>query len=135
MAQDDALLTIQSSSSSRTLRIHAAVDSYLTVTLEGHEISGVVQVWAETGEVEALAKFFGGMGSLEAPWKSARTWETIEGDFKLTATCSSLGAVTLLVNMSGLPGAAEEWQLQAGIETEFGQLSRLAAEAEALTRG
>jgi Family of unknown function (DUF6228) len=135
MAQDNALLTIHSSNSSRTLRIRAPVNSYLTVALEGHEISGVVQVWAETGEVEGLVKFFGEMGSLEAPWKNARTWETIEGDFKLSATCSALGAVTILVSMSGLPGAAEEWQLQAGIETEFGQLVRLAAEAEALGHG
>ena len=129
------MLTIHSSNSSRTLRIHAPVASYVTVAMEGHEISGVVQVWAETGEVEGLAKFFGELGSLDAPWKSARAWESIEGDFKMSATCSSLGAVTFLVNMSGLLGAAEEWHLHAGIGTEFGQLSRLAVEAEALIRG
>lgn len=128
------MLIIHSSNSSRTLRIHTPVDSYMTVAMEGHEITGVVQVWAETGEVEGLAMFFRELGSLETPWNGSRVWETIEGDFRLSASCSSLGAVTFVVTMNGLPGAAEEWQLHAGIATEFGQLPRLAAEAEALSR-
>jgi hypothetical protein len=135
MAQVNALLTIHSSNSSRTLRMEAPVDSYLTVALEGHAISGAVEVWVETGDVAGLAIFFGELGGLEAPWKGARNWVSLEGDLKLSATCTSLGAVTFHVSMSGLPGAAEEWQLQAGIETEFGQLARLATEAEALARG
>jgi len=134
MAQDDALLTIHSSNSSRTLRIEASASSYLIATLEGHEITGVVQVWAETGDVAGLAIFFGELGRFDAPWKGACSWVSLESDLKVSATCTSLGAVTFLVSMSGLPGAAEEWQLQAGIETEFGQLNRLASEAEALAR-
>ena len=108
--------------------------SYLTARLEGHEISGSVEVWVETGDVAGLANFFGELGRLDKPWTGALSWGSMESDLTVSATCTSLGAVTFLVNMSGLPGAAEEWRLQAGIETEFGQLSRLAMEAEALAR-
>lgn len=134
MAQDETLLTIHSSNSSRTLLLEASAGSYLTARLEGHEVSGSVEVWVETGDVAGLADFFGDLGRLEKPWTGARSWGSLESDLSVSATCTSLGAVTFLVSMSGMPGAPEEWRLQAGIETEFGQLSRLATEAGELAR-
>jgi hypothetical protein len=126
------LLTIHSSNSSRTLLLEATAGSYLTARLEGHEVSGCVEVWVETGDVAGLAAFFGELGRLEKPWTGARSWGSLESDLSVSVTCTSLGAVTFRVSMSGMPGAPEEWRLQAGIETEFGQLARLAMEADAL---
>lgn len=135
MTQVTALLTIRSSNSNRSLCIEAVTDSYLTAVLESHVLSGSVEVWVETGDVAGLARFFGELGELEAPWSGTRSWASLESDLELSATCTSLGAVTFQIGMRGLPGSPEEWQLEAGLETEFGQLSRLAAEAEGLLRG
>lgn len=129
------MLTIRSSNSNRSLRIEAATDSYLTAVLESHVLLGVVEVWAETGDVASLAQFFGELGSLDAPWSGSRSWVSLESDLELSATCTSLGAVTFQIGMRGLPGSSEEWRLEAGLETEFGQLARLATEAEGLLHG
>lgn len=126
------MLTIHSSNSSRVLRIEVPARSYLTATLEGHGLSGSVEVWLETGDAEGLAQFFGELGCVETPWDGVRAWASIESDLLLSATCTRLGAVTFHISMSGLQGSSEEWRLQAGLETEFGQLRRLATEAEAL---
>jgi hypothetical protein len=132
MAQVTPLLTLHSSTSNRSLRIEAATNSYLSAVLESHVLSGSVEVWAETGDVAGLAQFFGELGALDAPWSGSRTWVSIESDLELSATCTSLGAVTFKIGMRGLPGAPEEWRLEAGLETEFGQLARLATEAKGL---
>jgi len=129
------LLTIRSSNSNRSLRIEVAADSYLTAVLESHVLLGSVEVWAETGDVEGLSRFFGELGDLDAPWSGTRSWVSLESDLELSAICTSLGAVTFRIGMRGLPGSPEEWRLEAGLETEFGQLARLAAEAEGLLRG
>jgi len=135
MAQVIPLLTLRSSTSNRSLRIEAVANSYLSAVLESHVLSASVEVWTETGDVAGLARFFGELGALEKPWSGVRNWVSLESDFELSATCTSLGAVTFMISMRGLRGAPEEWKLDAGIETEFGQLARLADEAEGLVRG
>lgn len=134
MALSTSLLTIRSSISGSVLHVKAPVDSYLTVSLEGHQYFGKVEVWLETGDAAGLARFFGDLGKMEAPWKGPHIWSSLEGDLELSATCSSLGAIVFKVAMVARQGAAEEWNLHAGIETEFGQLARIAADARELVR-
>jgi hypothetical protein len=130
MAQESSVLTLRSSNSSRTLQIAARGDSYLVATLAGSALSGAVEVWVATGDVAGLAHFFAELAALEAPWTGTRTWASLEGDLELAVACTSLGAVTFQISMGGMSGASEEWRLQAGLETEFGQLGRLAADAK-----
>ncbi|WP_310564130.1 DUF6228 family protein [Hydrogenophaga sp.] len=135
MAQEYPLLSLCSSNSSRVLQITARGESFLIATLAGPTLSGAVEVWVETGDVAGLANFFVELAALDAPWKGSRTWSSLEGDLVVSASCTKLGAVTFQVSMSGMSGAPEEWRLQAGLETEFGQLGKLAADAmELVTR-
>jgi hypothetical protein len=118
------LLTIHSSNSNRTLRIEPSAGAYLIAKLEGHEVLGVVEVWAETGDVAGLTAFFGELGRIARPWKGARKWGSLESDLHLSATCASLGAVTFLVSMTGLPGGGFERESRQSLGSLRGSLRR-----------
>lgn len=129
------MVSLCSSNSSRVLHIKVREASYLVATLAGPTLSGAVEVWVAPGDVAGFANFFSELAAFDAPWKGSRTWSSLEGDLELAASCTNLGAVIFLVSMSGMSGATEEWRLQAGLETEFGQLQKLAADAKDLVGG
>ncbi|MDD1607801.1 MAG: DUF6228 family protein, partial [Methylococcaceae bacterium] len=89
------------------------------------DVSASTEVWAYT-DANGLNEFFQELGCLERPWQGQRSWASIEGEFSLSATCTSLGNVTFHVTLFGLQGAPEEWSVQAGLETDFGQLEQIA---------
>ena len=92
----------------RELRISYARDSYLLVELDGFPVSASVEVWVETGDAASLQAFLADLGKQERPWAGRREWQSIEDDFKLSATCTALGHVVFNVQMRGLQGAPEE---------------------------
>ncbi len=49
-------------------------------------------------------------------------WQPIEGDFKLSATCSALGNIVFNVQMHGMQGAPEEWAVTVGMNYKLGRL-------------
>jgi hypothetical protein len=126
------LLTIRSTSSNRTIQINEANGSSLSVELTGYPVTAVSEIWVETGDVFALMSFFIELGQLQSPWQGAKKWTSLEGDFCVSASCSSLGAVTFDIELCGLQGAPEEWRVKVGIESELGQLEQLARDAERL---
>lgn len=44
---------------------------------------------------------------------------------------TTLGSVTFQIELCGSQGEPEEWRVQAGLATEFGQLAQIAKNAEA----
>lgn len=70
------------------------------------------------------------LGSSERPWVGERSWESIEREFKLTVTCSSLGKIKFGISFWGHPGGPEEWRVQAYLESELGQMPAVAKNAE-----
>jgi hypothetical protein len=132
MAQGDQLLAIRSTTSNRALHIGGARGSSIPVRLTGFPVTADTEVWFETGDVTALTNFFAELGQMQCPWQGVKRWESLEGDFRLSVTCSSLGAILFRVELRGLQGAPEEWHVDVGIESEFGQLEQLAKEAEGL---
>lgn len=128
------LLTIRSSTSNRALQIFSARPDYLQVDLSGFPVSATSSIWVETGDVASLVDFFEALGVQQQPWQGQRNWASLEGDLRFAGTCSSLGAVAFTIELRGLQGAPEEWQVVVGIATELGQLVRIAEEATALQR-
>ncbi|WP_430438497.1 DUF6228 family protein [Noviherbaspirillum suwonense] len=88
----------------------------------------------ESEDLASFIDFFVALREQQQPWQGIRTWVSLEGDLKLSATCSSLGGVVFQVELRGLQGAPEEWQVVAGIESELGQLDRIAEEVATLQR-
>lgn len=124
------VLSIHSTSSRRELVVSGHRDEYFHVELKGFELSAETDIWVYT-DANGLNNFLQGLGALVSPWQGERSWAAIEGDFSLYATCTSLGSVTLRVELRGLQGAPEAWRVQAGLVLEFGQLEQIAEAASA----
>lgn len=119
------MINIRSCISNRELKISYASDSYLLAELTGFHVSAKIEVWVETGDAAGLQAFLSELGKQRRPWIGAREWKSLEGDVKLSATCTALGNVLFNVELHGLQGATEEWAVTAGIDYELGQLERL----------
>jgi hypothetical protein len=76
-----------------------------------------------------VATFFETLAAYQAAWKGEESWESLEGDFRIGATCSALGQVHFLVTLRGAIGAPETWQASAGLTSELGQLPAIAKAA------
>lgn len=123
------MISIRSCSSNRELRITYTSDSHLVAELVGFSVSARLEVWLETGDAAGLQAFLVDLGKQGQPWSGTREWESIEGDFRLSVTCTALGNVIFNLTLRGLQGATEEWALTAGIDYELGQLEHLAQES------
>ena len=76
-----------------------------------------------------MASFFNDLASFTIPWDGERRWESLERDFQISATCTSLGCVNLSVILQRRMGAREEWQVSADLAYELGLLPVLARAA------
>lgn len=128
------MLTIASTTSTRCLHIHRAQPDCLYVALSGEQVTASTSIWLneDADDAASFSDFFRELGAQQTPWQGERQWQSTEGDFTLTVRCSALGAVYFQVVLKGLQGAPEEWQVTVGIESELGQLARIAAEATQL---
>jgi len=86
-------------------------------------------VWAYT-DAYGFADLMENLAAHEKPWTDIKRWESIEGEFKFSAACSRLGKVTFEIELSHY-GSAEEWALKTQLNTELGQLPRIAKAARA----
>jgi len=120
--------SIHSTSSSRELVFSDNRDEYFKVYIKG-DVSAFVEVWAYT-DANGLYGLFQELANYEKPWEGAKSWESIEGEFIISATCSPLGEVLFTIQLRGLQGAPEEWKVSVGLATEFGQLSNIAKHAK-----
>jgi len=124
------MIHIRSCSSNRELKISRASDSYLLAELTGFPVSAKVEVWFETGDAAGLQAFLADLGKQGRSWSGKRAWQSLEGDFRLSATCTPLGNVVFNVELHGLQGATEKWAVTAGIDYELGQLERVFQESD-----
>lgn len=98
---------IESSETDATLLFTWIRGDYFTVCLSSGPVNASRDVWAYTDE-HGLADLFEWMASQSKPWGAAEGWESIEGKFKIYASCSTLGTVTFDIQMNHL-GVSEEW--------------------------
>lgn len=127
---EPTLLSIRSTSSHRKLVFSQHRDEYFRVELKGFELSATTDIWAYT-DANGLNQFFQEIAGFKKPWQGQHSWASIEQDFRLSATCTSLGSVTFQVELRGLQGTPEEWRVEAGLDSEFAQLEQIAKNAEA----
>lgn len=118
---------VRSSESEAVLRFAGIRGDYFTVALTSGPVYASRDVWTYT-DAHGLADFFEWMASQGKPWSGTEGWESIEGEFKIYASCSLLGTVAFDIEINHL-GIAEEWQIASQIKTEFGQLPSLAKKA------
>jgi len=118
--------SIKSNASDRELVFSDARRDYFTVELRGSGVRAVGGVYDAGG----LAELFAKLATFERPWSGAETWESVEGEFSIAATCSALGEVRFSVCIRGMLGGPEQWEVSASLVSELGQLPGIAAHAE-----
>ena len=89
------------------------MDEYLEVELKGIELFAKVGIW-EDKALDGLHTLFQELAGSKTPWQGAHTWKSLDGEFSLSATCTTLGQVNFLIKLSHLTGSPEDWQIQAG---------------------
>lgn len=122
------MFSIRSTISNRELIFSACKGDYFHVELKDIVLSASTEVWA-AADNQGLNNFFQEIARSQSPWKGTRAWGSLEGEFEISATCTTLGHVIFLIKMAGQIGAAEEWKIQFGLETELGQLDLIARNA------
>jgi len=78
---------------------------------------------------QGVAQLFKDAAAYSRPWPGQLRYQSLEGELTLSATCSSLGAVSLIAELMRI-GIKEEWSVIATIGIEYGQLPAIAARAE-----
>ena len=125
------VLSIHSTSSSRELRFEKLDGNHFVVELSGHAPNVRLEVW-EFPDGPKLLEFFEKLGSYSLPWSREESWSSLEGEFGISASCTSSGHVLFKVNLRGLPGSPEEWHVSAGITSALGQLPTIVSAARAV---
>ena len=98
-----------------------------TVQIISSNLNVKREVWAYT-DAHGLAELFEWLANQKKPWGKKEKWESLEGEFTFSASCSSLGTVTFEIELNHY-GCAEEWLVKTQISSEFGQLPTLAKQA------
>jgi hypothetical protein len=116
--------SIKSTNSDRELSFSKCDGDYFRVELKGG-ISAAIKVYGYAPHTHDLAHWFNELGAHTSPWEAELSWESLEGELKISAKCTSLGHIHIMVSLSDMLGAYEEAYIQAGIESELGQLTKI----------
>ena len=119
---------IRSTESGNELIFDDVKGDNFTVCFKSFELSVKREVWAYT-DAHGLSNLFNRLAAHELPWSSTESWESIEGEFSLHATCNSRGVVNFKLCISN-SGNAEPWSFSGNICTEIGQLPSIAKSAQ-----
>lgn len=120
---------IKSSDSDFELILSDIQGDYFKARIASKHINTVREVYAYT-DAYGFADMMESLASHEKGWSDIQRWETIEGEFKVSIKCNKLGKVTFEIEFSHY-GCAEEWLVKTQLNTELGQLPRLAKSARA----
>ena len=123
------MFSINSNSSSAGLRFSAAGRDFFTVEISGTELGASRTIYAYSPHGPTIGAWFARLGGHRLPWEGVERWESLEGEFALAVTCSTLGVVTFALTMSSRVDAPEPWSMSAAVDADLGQLPGIAARA------
>jgi Family of unknown function (DUF6228) len=118
---------IKSSLSDVELRLFNIQGDYFTVEIVSGSMKAIREVWAYT-DAYTFADLIEALASHDRPWEGSECWESLEGEFKFSATCTKLGQVMFEIELSQ-SGNAEFWLIKSQIRSDFGTLPILARSA------
>jgi len=98
-------------------------------TISAAPFSG--EVLASTYVSGPPTSLFDDMATSWTGWSGSKDWHAVDGDLSLTATSTSLGKVTLVVEMSANSG---DDTLKATLKLEAGGLDRIAHDVRSIFR-
>ena len=126
--------SIKSTTSDREISFSQFDGEDFVVQVKG-SVSGSTKVYGYAPHTYNLAHWFSELGQETNGWSETKKWESLEGEFKLSASCSSLGQVHFELSLRILPGADEEAYIEVGLETELGQIEGISNGAGRFFKG
>ena len=115
---------IRSTATSSKLTISDFTGECFTATLISENLSAIVLVWPIT-DSHGFPNLLDRLARYDKPWDGEESWAGLEGDFKFSASCSSLGSVTFKINLRHF--GSEGWTVDTELRTEMGELQGLAS--------
>ena len=119
--------TIKSNVSDLALEFSDIESESFTVRLESNHISASRKVY-DYPDIHRFPDLLERLALHDKPWDGEISWESLEGEFKFSASCSSLGSVTFRVMLNSYFGG-EDWNVETIILSEMGQLQVFARSA------
>ena len=120
--------SIKSNASDRELVFLSPRADHFIVELRGIALSVEREVYAYT-DAQGLSKFFSRLAAHDRGWTDTPRWESLEGEFSISAQCSALGHVSFFIRIRHMLGGPEEWEVSARLVTELGVLPDIAKNA------
>src|SRR4026207_2114219 len=111
--------SIKSNASDRELVFLSPRSDHFIVQLRGTALQVSREVYAYT-DARGVSDCVGELAAGRRPWGETRSWESLEGEFALSAACSALGQVTFSIRIRDMFGGPAEWDVQAGAFPELG---------------
>ncbi len=119
---------IKSTSSDREICFSKYDGEDFFVDLKG-SVNTAIKVYGYAPHSYDLAHWFAELGKQTSGWENDKTWESLEGEFKISTTCTLLGHVHFILSLRVQPGSDEEAFIRVGLETELGQVTNIANKA------
>ena len=114
---------IKSSNSSATLTFQERDGEYFSVVYDSPAIQLNKRVWGYT-DCSFLIELFSQIAKEWKGWKGSKSWESIEGEFGVKATCDNLGHVTLNLSIREW-NDPEPWDVNVDLVLDTGQTERV----------
>jgi len=121
---EDSGIEIRSSDGRRSLRFHSRSGDYFVASVEGDGPLAALRVWGYV-DCHLLVDLFASLSHDWQGWQGERTWASIEGEFRIIATTTRTGRVTLMVELTHTDGT-DDWRVSVPIFAEAGQLDSIA---------
>jgi hypothetical protein len=115
---------IQSADSAARLALSSIDGDYFTATFESPHLRVSKRVWGYT-DCQFLADLFRSLAQDWKGWEGERTWESIEGEFGVSASSDRLGHIRLKLRFREVEGR-EPWMAEPALNVEAGQLNAIA---------
>jgi hypothetical protein len=122
------MFSIHSVISDRELVFSDKTGEFFQVEIRGSGLNSNITIWHDYG-FSSLGGYFADLAWINKPWDDARKWESLEGDFSISAICSKTGSVTFTIGIFHLAGNEEESRITVGLVSELGQLEIIARDA------
>lgn len=119
---------IKSTSSNREICFSKFDGEDFYVELKG-DINATTKIYEYAPHSYNLSYWFAELGKQVTTWEDTKVWESLEGELKISATCTLLGRIHFLLALRMLPEADEETFIQVGLESELGQITNISNEA------
>lgn len=121
--------TLKSRTSDLQLELSDISGDYFTAKIISENVAGTLKVYAYT-DSQDFADMFEEMAARRPPWHDIRVYQSLEGEFRVSSECSSLGVITFEIGLNQQTHSdGENWKLIVQIESEIGLLPELARSA------